>query len=336
MGIGRRITAVACFAFGAVLAGGTAAQAQTIKWDMAEAFAPTALPSLAAADFARLVKEKSGGRIEITVHYNGSLGIGEKDILTSVEQGVVPLSSTMLDKVQATMPPASVQFIPFMAGNLKDARALWGAARPLNEAHFAKLNQVLLFESFGPPVGVWSKKPVQSLVDLKALKLRTNHPTNTKAFQIAGASPTFMAWSDVPAALSTGVIDSVVTSCESGISAKFQEQLKYFTRLDIEIGIFMVHMHKPTLDKLPPDLRKAVLDAAAESAKRAYERTVARLDENTRTMKAAGVHVADTIPAEFRAQLNKAGATLLTDWKRKVGAENAEKVLADFGQRRKS
>jgi len=336
MDIGNRTGALRSFVIGTLIAAATAVSAETIKWDMAEAFAPTALPSLASADFARLVKEKSAGRIEITVHYNGSLGIGEKDVLTSVEQGVVPLSSTMLDKVQATMPPASVQFIPFMAGNLKDARALWAAARPLNEAHFAKLNQVLLFESFGPPVGVWSKKPVQSLAELKTLKLRTNHPTNTKAFQIAGASPTFMAWGDVPAALSTGLIDAVVTSCESGISAKFQEQLKYFTRLDIEIGIFMVHMHKPTLDKLPPDLRQAVLDAAAQASQLAYARTVARLEENTRTMKAAGVTVADTIPAEFRGHLKKASETLLTDWKRKVGPENAEKVLGDFEKRRKS
>ena len=324
----------ASFAIGMMLVASTSAIAQTIKWDMSESFPPTSLSGQAAGDFARLVKEKSGGKIEINVHYSGSLGLGEKDILTAVEQGVVPLSSTILDKVLTTMPLASVQFIPFMAGSMKDGRAIWYAQRPFVETHLGKLNQVLLFESFGLPVGVWSKKPVADVASLKTLKLRTNNPNTTKTFQNAGATPTFLAWGDVPAALSTGVIDSVVTSCESGVSARFYEQMKYYTRLDIEIGVFMVHMHKPTLDKLTPELRRAVLDAAAEARTAALIRTTARIDENTKTMKANGVTVVDTLQPEFRAQLVKAGSFLMDDWKKKVGPD-ADKILVSFEQEKK-
>ena len=324
----------ASFAVGAMLVASTSAIAQTIKWDMSESFPPTSLSGQAAGDFARLVKEKSGGKIEINVHYSGSLGLGEKDILTAVEQGVVPLSSTILDKVLTTMPLASVQFIPFMAGSMKDGRAIWYAERPFIETHLGKLNQVLLFESFGLPVGVWSKKPVADVASLKTLKLRTNNPNTTKTFQNAGATPTFLAWGDVPAALSTGVIDSVVTSCESGVSARFYEQMKYYTRLDIEIGVFMVHMHKPTLDKLTPELRRAVLDAAAEARTAALIRTTARIDENTKTMKANGVTVVDKLQPEFRAQLVKAGSFLMDDWKKKVGPD-ADKILVSFEQEKK-
>ena len=324
----------ASFAIGVMLVASTSAIAQTIKWDMSESFPPTSLSGQAAGDFARLVKEKSGGKIEINVHYSGSLGLGEKDILTAVEQGVVPLSSTILDKVLTTMPLASVQFIPFMAGSMKDGRAIWYAARPFAETHLGKLNQVLLFESFGLPVGVWSKKPVADVASLKTLKLRTNNPNTTKTFQNAGATPTFLAWGDVPAALSTGVIDSVVTSCESGVSARFYEQMKYYTRLDIEIGVFMVHMHKPTLDKLTPELRRAVLDAAAEARTAALIRTTARIDENTKTMKANGVTVVDTLQPQFRAQLVKAGSFLMDDWKKKVGPD-ADKILVSFEQEKK-
>lgn len=324
----------ASFAIGVMLVASTSAIAQTIKWDMSESFPPTSLSGQAAGDFARLVKEKSGGKIEINVHYSGSLGLGEKDILTAVEQGVVPLSSTILDKVLTTMPLASVQFIPFMAGSMKDGRAIWYAERPFVETHLGKLNQVLLFESFGLPVGVWSKKPVADVASLKTLKLRTNNPNTTKTFQNAGATPTFLAWGDVPAALSTGVIDSVVTSCESGVSARFYEQMKYYTRLDIEIGVFMVHMHKPTLDKLTPELRRAVLDAAAEARTAALIRTTARIDENTKTMKANGVTVVDTLQPQFRAQLVKAGSFLMDDWKKKVGPD-ADKILVSFEQEKK-
>jgi TRAP-type C4-dicarboxylate transport system substrate-binding protein len=328
-------TKLRSFAIAGLLVASTATIAQTIKWDMTEAFPPTSISGIAAGEFARLVKEKTGGKIEITVHYSGSLGLGERDILTAVEQGVVPLSSTILDKILSTMPLASVQFIPFMAGNLKDGRAIWAAQRPFAEAHLAKLNQVLLFETFQTPVGMWSRKPVQDLATLKTLKLRTNNPNTTKTFQNAGASPTFMAWGDVPPALSTGVIDSVITTCESGLSARFYEQMKNYTRLDLEIGVFLIHIHKPTLDKLSPELKRAVLDASAEASKSALARTIARLDENSKAMKANGVTVWDTIPAEFRGQLQKAGSPLMEDWKRRVGADVAGRVLTSFEQEKK-
>ena len=328
-------TKLRSFAIAGLLVASTATIAQTIKWDMTEAFPPTSISGIAAGDFARLVKEKTGGKIEITVHYSGSLGLGERDILTAVEQGVVPLSSTILDKILSTMPLASVQFIPFMAGNLKDGRAIWAAQRPFAEAHLAKLNQVLLFETFQTPVGMWSRKPVQDLATLKTLKLRTNNPNTTKTFQNAGASPTFMAWGDVPPALSTGVIDSVITTCESGLSARFYEQMKNYTRLDLEIGVFLIHIHKPTLDKLSPELKRAVLDASGEASKSALARTIARLDENSKAMKANGVTVWDTIPAEFRSQLQKAGSPLMEDWKRRVGADVAGRVLTSFEQEKK-
>ncbi len=305
-------------------------QAQTIKWDMAEAFPATSLAGQASGDFARLVKEKTKGRIDITVHYNGSIGIAERDLLTSVEKGVVPLSSTILDKVLSTMPVAGAQFFPFMAGSMRDGAAMWHAIRPHASTTLGNMNQVLLFESYGLPVGLWSKKPINDLGALRTLKLRTNNPNTTKTFQNAGVSPTFLAWGDVPPALSTGVIDSVITSCESGISARFPEQMKYYTRLNLEIGVFLVHMHKPTLDQLPAELKKSVLDAATEASKLAADRVASRMDENTKTMKAQGVNVVDAIQPQFAQQLIAAGSFLMDDWKKKVGNDTANRILADF------
>jgi len=94
-------------------------------------------------------------------------------------------------------------------------------------------------------------------------------------------------------------------------------------------------MHKPTLDKLSPELKKAVMDAADEAARLATQRVAARLEENTRTMKANGVNVVDSIPSAFRTQLIQAGAFLQDDWRKKVGNDTATKVLAAFEQNRK-
>ena len=49
-------------------------------------------------------------------------------------------------------------------------------------------------------------------------------------------------------------------------------------------------------------------------------------------MKANGVTVWDTVPGDFRAQLQKAGSPLMDDWKKKVGPELSGKVLVAFEQ----
>ena len=57
-----------------------------------------------------------------------------------------------------------------------------------------------------------------------------------------------------------------------------------------------------------------------------------RIEENTKTMKANGVTVVDTLQPEFRGQLVKAGSFLMDDWKKKVGPDVSGKVLVSFEQ----
>ncbi|NTW37169.1 MAG: hypothetical protein HGB17_13810, partial [Syntrophobacteraceae bacterium] len=42
-----------------------------------------------AAKFAELVKERSNGRIQVTVYPDGQLGKGEREILEAVQQGTI-------------------------------------------------------------------------------------------------------------------------------------------------------------------------------------------------------------------------------------------------------
>ena len=321
--------------FGSLMLG-SGALAQTYKWDLPESYSPTTISGMAVGDFAKMVNERSGGRIAIKVHYNGSLGISEKDLLNSVEQGVITLSSTMLDKTLGVLPIAGVQSMPFMTGNLNDVRAMTKALRPQLDIELAKINQIYLFEAFATPVGIWAKKPVDSIEALKSIKLRTNNPNSTKTFQSAGATPTFLAWSDVMPAMTTGLIDAVLTSDESGISSRFYDQLKHFTRLNLEIGIWMIHMNKGTFDKLPPDLKKIVLDSANEAGKKAFDRVVGRLQENAKTLKANGVTITEVVPPAFHQHLLNSGAFLLEDWKKRVGPEVAGKILTGFEQAKKN
>ena len=312
----------------AMTAGNALAQAK-FKWDMAHSYPATSLSGESDQEFARLVKEKSGGAIEITIHFGGSLGIQDRDHWTSVEDGVVPLANTPTDKFIGFDPAFSAQSMPFLTPGLKQAKAMIDVARPYYERALGKAKQTLLYTTPWTPVGIWSKKPVRDLATLKSLKIRTNNPNSTKTFQAAGATPIPLGFPEVIPALTTGTIDAVLTSDEGGISAKFWEYLTFFNQLNYEVGVNMVHVNKKVFDGLPADLQKAVRDAAAESEKLAWERGQNRVERNAEILKQRGVTVVADVPPAFLAQLADAGKFLIDDWRKSMGPD-ADKILADY------
>jgi len=329
----RRLAAVAGAALATVILGSSGAIAQPKhKWDMAHSYPAASLSGESDVAFAKLVKERSNGAIEINIHFGGALGLQDKDHWTAVEDGVATLASTPTDKFLSYDPSFGVQSLPFLTPGLKQAKAMSEAARPYYERALGKAKQTLLYTTPWTPVGIWSKKAVPDLATLKTLKIRTNNANSTKTLQAAGALPILLAWTDVIPALATGTIDSVLTSDEGGVSAKFWEHTKFFNRLNYEVGVNMVHMNKGVFDGLPADLQKVVRDAAAQSELEAWNRGQTRMDRNAEIMKQNGVTIVDNISPEFLRQLAAAGAFLVDDWKKAMGAD-ADKILAEYNKR---
>jgi len=311
------------------------AVAQEVRLDMQEYFGPTNLSGTASSDFAKLVSEKTNGQVQINVHFNGSLGLGEADILKTVEQGVVPLSTSMLDKMLGTIPVAAIQSVPFMATSLDESRALFESFEPYVREQLESQNQMLLFEVISLPDGLWSKKPVPDVDALKTLKTRTNSPIATRTLSNVGASPVPMAWGDVAPALVTGVIDSVITTDDNGLQSHLYEQMSDFTRLNMSTAFWIVHMNKDAYNSLSPDEQKAVLEAASQARSDAYDRAKVRLKENSAEMISKGIAVAEEISMPFRQALIEAAAPLRDEWSQKVGADVSSAVLSSYEEAKK-
>jgi TRAP-type C4-dicarboxylate transport system substrate-binding protein len=325
----RRLQAVsAALALTLMSTGAGLAQAK-YKLDMAHSYPAATLSGQSDQEFARLVKEKTNGAVEITIHFGGSLGIQDRDHWTSVEDGVVPLANTPTDKFIGFDPSFGVQSMPFLTPGLKEAKDMLDVARPYYERALGKARQILLYTTPWTPVGIWSKKPVRDLATLKSLKMRTNNPNSTKVFASIGATPIPLGFPEVVPALATGTIDSVLTSDEGGIGAKFWEYLPYYNTLNYEVGINMVHMNQKVFDGLPAEIRKALRDAAAEAETLAWERSRNRLETNAEILKQHGVTVVSDIPKELRAQLVDGGKFLIDDWRKSMGPD-ADKILEAY------
>jgi TRAP-type C4-dicarboxylate transport system substrate-binding protein len=111
------------------------------------------------------------------------------------------------------------------------------------------------------------KRPVQNAADLKGLKIRVmGGEADALTWQVFGAIPVPMPYSEVYSALLAGVIDGAENEPASILSNKFYEAAPYFARtnhLILPMGLFI---SEHTLQELPEPYQRILRDEAREAA----------------------------------------------------------------------
>ena len=160
------------------------------------------------------------------------------------------------------------------------------------------------FGNFGFRHTTNSKHPINSVEDMKGLKIRTmTTPIHLEVFEALGANPTPMAFSELFSALQQGVVDGQENPLMNIYANKLHEVQKYLT-LDGHVFTFVTFVvSKDWYDKLEPSYQQILNDGikiATEYMKESCESEDALALEK---MKEAGVEVVELTPEakdEFR------------------------------------
>ena len=79
-----------------------------------------------AAKFAELVKERSNGRIQVTVYPDGQLGKGERELLEAVQQGTIDIYVGSTGPIGGFNPAIGILDIPFLFNDYAHVdKVLW-------------------------------------------------------------------------------------------------------------------------------------------------------------------------------------------------------------------
>jgi TRAP-type C4-dicarboxylate transport system substrate-binding protein len=314
---------------------GTSAMAADVKWDMANEYQDSSIHGQAQKVFTETAREASGGSIDITNHFGGSIGYKSKEHFDAVGDGALPIANTSMGQVAGIEPMFLLSSLPFLVGSAEDARLLWEVAKPAYEEVFARNNQVLLYASPWPPAGVWADKPITSKEDIAGVKIRAWDASGTSTLINAGAAAIQMSWADVVPQLASGGIDGVLTSAEGGSNAKFWEHLTHFSALNYSMSLNMTHVNKDSWDALSDEQRAALLTASDAASDAAWGALATRVAENYAEMTANGITVVSDVPADFLATLSEAGQSVYADWLEKVGPDG-QAILDAYLARRGS
>lgn len=222
----------------------------------------------AALLFAERVKKQTDGRFEVQVFPNGSLG-SDSQTISAVRGGSLDICLTGNPFFTGLAPKLNVLDLPFLIQSRNHAAAVMdgaigdGLRRELEPSNL----KALATWEIGWRNLTNNRRPVATPADLRGLKIRTTpNPAHLRAFQLLGAVPTPMAFTELFTALETGTVDGQENPVTLILNAKFFEVQKHLSLTRHAFTTGPVVMNKQKFDAYPPEVQKALTSVAIELA----------------------------------------------------------------------
>lgn len=297
---------------------------------MATEYPATSMPGQGVSTFAELVSKKTRGALVIEPSFDASAGFKSGEMVDAVQAGKIDAGDAFAGGLANKYPIFAVSSLPFLADSLKKAKGLNKAALPTYQKFLAEHGQKLLYTTPWPASGIWSKAPIKSDADLKALSIRTYDATSQAVMTKAGAKALNISFADAMPRIAAGDVNAVLSSGDGGAGRKLWQYLPQFTEINYAMPISVATMNLATYRALDERSRKAVDAAAAETETAQWKRIETRLNENYATMRQNGVVIDTALPADVKKSLHDAAAGSLAEWKAANGPQAAI-ILNRFG-----
>jgi TRAP-type C4-dicarboxylate transport system substrate-binding protein len=294
------------------------AGAQT-RWNLPSAYPPDNFHTENLMAFAKDVGEASGGKLQITVHPNASL-FKAPEIKRAVQTRQAQVGEVLISLHENEDPIFGIDVIPFLATSFGDARKLWDASKAAVEKKLAGQGLLVLYAVPWPPQGIYTKKDLNSVEDLRGLKWRSYNAGTARIAELAGAQPVTVQAAELAQALATGAVNAFMTSGATGYDSKVWETVSHFYDTQAWLPRNLVIVNKAVFDALDPALQQAVRKAAAAAETRGWALSQEKTNWYVDQLRARNMKVQPP-GEELKAGLRKFGEQLTADWLKKAGAD---------------
>lgn len=283
--------------------------------------------------FVNLVRERTGGRINIKQYPGASLVQGQQDReFSAMRQGIIDVLCGAPINWSGTVRELGLFTLPFL---LPDHKA-WDAVMASDVVQKEYFD--LVRKAGAEPLSVGetgyrqisnSKHPIIKPDDLKGIKVRVvGSPMYGEIMSGMGANPTFMSWADAQPALASGAVDGQENPLEVFLAAKIQTLgQKYVTKWNYSNDILLFAIAAPVWKSWTPQDQKTVREAGIDAAKQQVDIVRKLFAEDVEKVKALGVQVHVPTPAEAVAW-QIATRRVYARWKAQVHAPMLSKIEA--------
>ncbi len=254
------------------------------EYKMSVVVGPTSGWGKGAARFAELVKEKTGGKVNVKVYFSGQLFAGKQtNEFLLLRQGIADFAFASTINWSPQVKELNLFSLPWFISKKPDRyKALdaieYGKAGKMIKDKIDKLGVVVLaWGENGFREITNSKKPIKTPEDMVGMKFRVvGSPIFLDIFKALGANPVNMNWGEAVTAFQQGVVDGQENPINSVIIPyKVYEFHKYLTEWHYVVDPLLLAVNKRTWKSFEPKVQDAVKEAALDVEK--YQKALARV-----------------------------------------------------------
>ena len=307
------------------LALSSTAMAQT-KWDLPAAYPATNFHTENLVQFANDVDKATGGKLKITVHANASL-FKANEIKRAVQGGQAQIGEVLLVNFENENPMYGADGIPFLATSYAESKRLSDAQKPFTDKLLAAQGMKLLYAVAWPPQGIYVKKEIASVADMRGLKWRAYSPATGKIAELIGAQPVTIQAAELSQALATGVVESYMSSGSTGYDTKTYESIKFFYDTQAWLPKNAIIVNRKAFDALDAATQAALTKAASDAEVRGWKVSEEKNDWYKKALIEKGMKIMTPSP-KLMGDLKQVGAIMLADWQKRAGPDGEALVAA--------
>ncbi|MEE8325987.1 MAG: TRAP transporter substrate-binding protein [candidate division NC10 bacterium] len=291
-------------------------------------FAPAhTFPGKQMEHWVKEIEKRTDGLVKFQTFPGGTL-LGARDMYDGVLRGVADIGLGSPSYDPGRFPLTSGVALPVKFPNATVAGlTLLDLMMEFKPAEYDKFKIITMFTT--EPGHIQSRAPVESLQDLKGMKLRAAG-TGVPVLKALGAAPVGMPMPQVPESVQTGVIDGTMTSREVLKDFKLAERLRHVLEYPTVVVTFAAVMDKKKWERLPDRAKKVIDELAKEMAiwtgQYHDKQNVGEALAWSREKYSLQTH---TLSAAETAKWDALLAPMVANWKKGMGAKGlpAEKFI---------
>lgn len=221
----------------------------------------------AATVFKDELAKLTDGKVAVEIYPGGQLGT-DFNVIKKVQNGGVDGEIMAIQLLGAYFPPIDIYSLPFMFKDFDSFIRLRNSDfhKQLMEEMQKKTGLVTpAFVGFSFRDFTTSNRPINSVEDMKGLKLRMNqNKVSIATCEALGANAIAMPAAEVFSALQQGVVDGQDATLNFASSQKYYEVQKNLAQTVHQLSGSCMILNEKKLNKLPQEMREAVMKAAAK------------------------------------------------------------------------
>lgn len=256
-------------------------------------------------------KQGTDGRVTVTVYAGGSQG-DESTVLRKLRLDALQAAAFTAVGLGSIDSAFNVFDIPFFFESYDELNYVTAQLTPTIRKRIEPKGFVLLNWGHGGWAQVFTKKPVQTVDDLKKIKLYTSAGNDRMVqwFKANGFEPRAMAMTDIMTGLTTGMIEGLPTPPLAALLFQWYRQTPYMLELGLAPIVGANVITRKTWAAIS-EADRAKLLAAADGVEKRLQADVPKQDASAvAEMTKRGLTVTKATGPEWRTQLDNLARTM--------------------------